>query len=131
MTTEGISAKQAARELGIEARILRKFLRSDASPFEAVGQGQRYVFDSEDMKVLKKAFADAHPKKAVRKVHYHEPDDAEDVDHTQVELRMMADLARPTHQDELDLDELDEPSEDELELMENFTLDDVYEEDVE
>lgn len=126
MTTEGISAKQAARELGIEARILRKFLRSDASPFEAVGQGQRYVFDSEDMKVLKKAFADAHPKKAVRKVHYHEPD--------QVDIDVEDDVTIPEaweDEDDIDLDEITPPSEDELELMEDFTLDDVYEEDVE
>lgn len=58
MPTEGetFSAKGAARKLGTDARTLRKFLRSDASPFEPVGQGARYVFDEELFEVLKTAF---------------------------------------------------------------------------
>lgn len=110
MTTEGYSAKKAARELGIEARILRKFLRSDASPFEPVGQGQRYVFDAEDMKVLKKAFADTHPKKAVRKVHYHEPEELDLV--PEPDRSEEAEVWEAEH--ELDLDELEEPTEEQL-----------------
>jgi hypothetical protein len=53
---EKISAKQAAIEVGTDARTLRKFLRSDASPFDAVGQGNRYEFTKGEVKKLKKLF---------------------------------------------------------------------------
>lgn len=53
---EPYSAKGAARQLDTDARTLRKFLRSHASPFEAVGQGQRYVFNQEDFKLLRVSF---------------------------------------------------------------------------
>lgn len=53
---EPYSAKGAARELNSDARTLRKFLRSDASPFEAVGQGRRYEFDQEDFHLLRVHF---------------------------------------------------------------------------
>jgi hypothetical protein len=56
MTEEFKSAKEVARALGTDARTLRKFLRSGDSPFEAVGQGGRYNFDDEDVKLLEKAF---------------------------------------------------------------------------
>lgn len=54
-TPEKISAKQAAIQLGTDARSLRKFLRS-SSDFDAVGQGNRYEFDKAEMKKLKKLF---------------------------------------------------------------------------
>jgi len=56
MTEEFHTAKGVAHELGTDARTLRKFLRSEDSPFEAVGQGARYAFDAEDVKLLKQAF---------------------------------------------------------------------------
>ena len=56
MTEEFKSAKEVARALGTDARTLRKFLRSSDSPFEAVGQGGRYNFDDEDVKLLERAF---------------------------------------------------------------------------
>lgn len=55
-TEEPLSAKGAARELGTDARTLRKFLRSDHSPFQAVGQGRRYEFDTDQFKKLKMKF---------------------------------------------------------------------------
>jgi DNA-binding transcriptional MerR regulator len=63
MTEEYRSAKEVARALGTDARTLRKFLRSEASPFEAVGQGGRYNFDDEDVEVLRKAFNKENAKK--------------------------------------------------------------------
>lgn len=56
MTT---TTAQVAEELGTDSRTFRKFLRSDISPFEPVGQGSRYVFpDDLDIAALKKTFAD-------------------------------------------------------------------------
>lgn len=56
MPAEKLSAKEAALRLGTNARTLRKFLRSKQSPFEPVGQGNRYEFTAGDIKKLKKAF---------------------------------------------------------------------------
>jgi hypothetical protein len=43
------SAKQVARRIGTDAKTFRKWLRSTASPYEAVGQGQRYDFPAKDL----------------------------------------------------------------------------------
>lgn len=53
---EKFSAKEVARQLGIDARTLRKFLRSEASPVEPPGQGGRYEFTAKQVKKVKKAF---------------------------------------------------------------------------
>lgn len=55
-TTEKFSAKEAAIQLGTDARTLRKFIRSKSCDFEPVGQGNRYEFTSKEIKSLKKAF---------------------------------------------------------------------------
>lgn len=54
--TPGYSAKEAAIQLGTDARTLRKFLRSKQSPIDPVGQGARYTFTAKDIKKLRKAF---------------------------------------------------------------------------
>lgn len=51
--TEPLSAKEAATELGTDARTLRKFLRKRNG---LVGQGQRWAIDRKDLKALKKEF---------------------------------------------------------------------------
>lgn len=56
LTTQTFSAKEVAKELGMDARNLRKFLRSSKSPIEAVGQGNRYEFSAKDVAKLKKFF---------------------------------------------------------------------------
>lgn len=56
MTEEPISAKGAARIIGTDARTLRKFLRSDAWPYDPVGQGHRYEFTPDDMPRLQRGF---------------------------------------------------------------------------
>lgn len=53
--TEKFSAKEAAIQLGTDARTLRKFIRS-SDDFDAVGQGNRYEFTSKEIKALKKKF---------------------------------------------------------------------------
>lgn len=55
--TDTLSAKEAAQELGTDARTLRKFLRSKAQDvIEPVGQGKRYSISRSEVKKLKKAF---------------------------------------------------------------------------
>lgn len=55
-TEEEISAKGAAHRLGVDAKLVRKFLRSDAWPGNAVGQGHRYTFTEKEFAKLKKRF---------------------------------------------------------------------------
>lgn len=50
------SAKQVAVRIGTDAKTLRKFLRSPASPYDAVGQGGRYEFPKGDLATIKKHF---------------------------------------------------------------------------
>lgn len=50
------SAKQVATRIGTDAKTLRKFFRSSASPFEAVGQGGRYEFPAKELPEIKKLF---------------------------------------------------------------------------
>lgn len=56
MPAEKLSAKDAAKALGTDARTLRKFIRSDSCDFEPVGQGSRYEFTKGDLGKLKKQF---------------------------------------------------------------------------
>lgn len=51
-----LSTGEIAASFGTTARILRKFLRSPQSPFEAVGQGARYNIGTEDLDDLKVKF---------------------------------------------------------------------------
>jgi hypothetical protein len=57
MTDEKIySAKQVATRIGTDAKTLRKFFRSSASPYDAVGQGGRYEFPASMLAEVKTAF---------------------------------------------------------------------------
>lgn len=53
---ETYSAKQVANRIGTDAKTLRKFLRSSASPYTAVGQGKRYEFPKDELAEMKKLF---------------------------------------------------------------------------
>lgn len=55
---ETYTAKQVAYRCGTDAKTMRKFFRSKYSTVEPVGQGGRYEFDSGDMPLIKKEFAD-------------------------------------------------------------------------
>lgn len=82
-TEEPLSAKGAARQLGTTARNLRKFLRSDDTSFDAVGQGRRYEFDSQQFKKLKKEFEKWNNRNAPIEVEPSEPD--EDIEELELE----------------------------------------------
>ena len=49
-----ITAPEAAKKLGTEPKLFRRFLRSDASPIAPVGQGARYALDPKVLPKLKK-----------------------------------------------------------------------------
>lgn len=112
MAAEKISAKQAAIEVGTDARTLRKFLRSDDCPFDAVGQGNRYEFTKTEVKKLKKLFiAWSAGSKKKAKVIEHDPAEEE--------------------VEEIDLDEIDQGVEDQDEIdrtTEEVDIEDEYEE---
>jgi enolase len=114
-TAEKFSAKEAAIQLGTDARTLRKFLRSSPD-FDSVGQGNRYEFTSKDIKALKKKFA-APTKKAPAKVNGKKiTDEVIDAD-----IEAQDEIDRTIEEVDLDddgevvtLDDLD-PSDDDLE----------------
>jgi hypothetical protein len=56
MSTDSLDTAKVASELGTDARTLRKFLRSSASPLAPVGQGARYVIGQDDLPELKTKF---------------------------------------------------------------------------
>jgi hypothetical protein len=100
--TEPLSAKEAATELGTDARTLRKFLRKRNG---LVGQGQRWAIDRKDIKALKAEF-DAWAKggkvegnKATTKVKKSAPPADETIDEMDSDFEALEDL---------DLDELEE-----------------------
>lgn len=51
-----MTSSEVAEELGIDAKTLRKFLRSDESPVEPVGQGNRYAIPKQKVRTLAKAY---------------------------------------------------------------------------
>lgn len=57
-TAVKLSAKEAAAQIGTDARTLRKFIRSEKAnlPIDPCGQGNRYEFTSAEVKALKKQF---------------------------------------------------------------------------
>jgi hypothetical protein len=51
-----LSAKEAARELGTDARTFRKFMRIILPKDEQPGQGNRYNIEKKDLRGLRKQF---------------------------------------------------------------------------
>lgn len=106
------SAKDLAQECDTDPRSMRKFLRSHLPADEQPGQGGRYVFTKGEVTKIKKAFLkaqttttdapedEAKPKTKKAK---NKKSKAEEV------------IEREPDEDILDLDELDDPSLDELE----------------
>lgn len=104
---EKLSAKQAAIEIGTDARTLRKFLRSDASAFDAVGQGNRYEFSNGDLKKLKKQFIawNNSGKKAAEKVIEEDPNIEEEIIDEPDEAYEMADEGEEDPFEDLDIED--------------------------
>jgi len=60
-----LSAKEAAIELGTDARTFRKFMRAVTPKEDQPGQGNRYAIEQKQLKQLRKQFDDwAKPKAA-------------------------------------------------------------------
>lgn len=123
MPAQKLSAKEAAKELGTDARSLRKFLRSDASPIDPVGQGKRYEFSKGDVAKLKKVFlastkvqtanGTAKKGKTIDIEVVTDPDELQDlIDSTTEEVDLDDDG------DAVTLDDLDGPTDDDLEEIE-------------
>lgn len=53
---DSYTAKQVAHRCGTDAKTMRKFFRSSASTVEPVGQGGRYEFAAEDLPTIKQEF---------------------------------------------------------------------------
>lgn len=104
--TETFSAKEVARQLDTDARTLRKFLRSSASPVDPPGQGGRYEFTAKQVKKVKKAFDSWGKGKTTEKATKSLPlKDVEEVDDT-VEEVALEDLDGPSEEDLIDLDDI-------------------------
>jgi hypothetical protein len=106
---ETLSAKEVARELGTDARTLRKFFRSGNSPIDPVGQGGRYAVTQKQIKKVKKAFDDWGSKSKPP---------AEKTETPIVEVEELEEV------EELDLEDLDPTDEDILDLEDEEFLDD-------
>lgn len=118
-------AKQVATRIGTDPKTFRKFLRSEASPYEAVGQGGRYEFPKGDIEEIKKAFLSW--RKGVRPKRPSTPKPKVDPD----SARRTREAAGMELIDELDKPERDwdieftdyEPSESDLDAIEDEELD--------
>lgn len=64
---DSYTAKQVAIRCGTDAKTLRKFLRSNHSTAEAVGQGGRYEFEADQLPLIKAEFAAWRKKADARK----------------------------------------------------------------
>lgn len=67
MAAKMLTSTEVAAELGTNAKHLRKFLRSDNSGIEPVGQGNRYEIPAGKVRQLAKAYAawtEAHARSA-------------------------------------------------------------------
>lgn len=107
---ETLSAKEAAAELGTDARTLRKFLRSKAQDVvEPVGQGKRYALTKGDVKKLKKKFeqwSESGSRKQKEDEEFEEAiDDIPEVDFDEDEDGM-SDIEDELEPDEDDLEEI-------------------------
>lgn len=127
MTTK-LSAKEAAKEIGTDARTLRKFIRSAKDlPVEPVGQGARYEFTPKEVKALKKAFvswSNGSTPKQTKKVNGHKIDTADPEDGVQDEIdRTTEEVDLDDDGEVVDLEDLDGPSDDELLDIEDIELD--------
>lgn len=61
-----LSAKEAAREIGIDARSFRKFMRAILPKEDQPGQGNRYGIEPGQIKKLKKQYAEWSTKPATK-----------------------------------------------------------------
>lgn len=105
-----LSAKEAARELGTDARNFRKFMRTILPKEEQPGQGNRYQIEQKELKKLKKQFdewAKPKAKAATKKA----ADVVEEIEDEEVEELLDEEEEEPTEDDLLEalmFEDLDE-----------------------
>jgi len=104
-----LSAKEAAIELGTDARTFRKFMRSITPKDDQPGQGNRYAIESKDIKKLKKQFEDFNTKKPTKASSNGSTPHDEVVDVDDDELLDEIDLSIDDADEEVDEDDDGEP----------------------
>jgi hypothetical protein len=66
MAATVLTTREIAERLDTDQKTLRKFFRSESSPVERVGQGNRYAVTAGEVKTIRKAFEawrNAHARK--------------------------------------------------------------------
>jgi hypothetical protein len=129
LPAETLSAKEAARELGTDARTFRKFMRATTSKEDQPGQGNRYAIPKTRIKKLKTAFDEWNKPKAKTPPPDVELDDEELEDSMMSEDEDFEDDDDGTPDFSASADD-EEPTDDELgeiEGEEDFDLTDIEE----
>lgn len=125
---ETLSAKEAALELGTNARTFRKFMRAITPKEDQPGQGNRYAIEADDMKKLKQQFEEWNaPKAKTTSKNGSTPDEVEEIEDDEL-------LSIDDSDEEVDLDEDDEVALADLDFDEDELEDDDdpdLEEDIE
>ena len=116
-----LSAKEAAIELGTDARTFRKFMRSILKKEDQPGQGNRYAIEEKDLKKLRKQFDDWSTPKA-------KPDEEPSTNGAKKKGKKAKEQEVVDISDEVD-DLEAEPTEEELMALEDAS-DDVLDEDI-
>lgn len=106
-------AKQVATRIGTDPKTFRKFLRSNQSPVQAVGQGKRYDFPESELPKLAQAFKNWQEKSKANGNNKSEATGRQQQDELAVEV--VEDDQDPALE-ELDDPDLDDLTEIELEL---------------
>lgn len=131
-TDETYSAKQVATRIGTDPKTFRKWLRSTASPYEAVGQGQRYDFPKADLPKIAKQF-NAWKSRSGGKLPRingtkNTKVDREPDEHRAIPTKSMADQIREretARDEEYGTIDGEEPTLEDLEELEDLDLDDL------
>jgi hypothetical protein len=119
---ETLSAKEAARELGTDARTFRKFMRATTAKEDQPGQGNRYAIKKTSIKKLKTAF-DEWNKPKQKAVPLADEDKLDD----EALEEMMISEDEDFLADEVDVDEPSDEELGEIEGEEDFDLTNVEE----
>lgn len=138
---ETYSAKQIAHRIGTDPKTFRKWLRSTASPYEAVGQGARYEFPVTDLEEIRTKFSAWKKSGTLRPINGYKKTDSKlpkskpfvEFEQKIAELEaaraeVYGDEDEPTREDlETLIENNDLPSDEELEDLEDLDLGDLDE----
>lgn len=107
-----LSAKEAARELGTDARTLRKFMRAITPKEDQPGQGNRYHIEKRAIPGLKKKFAEWSKPKAKPASNGVAAEELEVIDGEVIADEAIMD------EDDLEIDDEVEPTDEDIEAEE-------------